>query len=98
MSVTRVKSRLPEFVADLGREPGALGILAAGSLALFAVGLDPKVLSSGMPDAQVALRERPQLEAVFLLTAIVQAAFLLIGGVLGTRLEGDAYCSSDWWG
>jgi MFS family permease len=79
----RLASRIPGFIADLWREPGTFPVLIAASLALFAVGLDPKVLSSGMPDAQTALRERPQLEAVFLLTALVQAAFLLIGGVLG---------------
>ena len=83
---TSVKSRLPAVITDLAREPGALGILVAASLALFAVGLDPKVFSSGMPNAQVALRERPQLEAVFLLSAMVQAAFLLIGGVTGDVL------------
>jgi len=83
LTVTRKKSRLPDFVTDLWQDPGAFQILIAASLALFAVGLDPKVLSSGMPDAQAALRERPQLESVFLLTAIVSAAFLLVGGVLG---------------
>jgi MFS family permease len=83
LTTSRLASRAPDFIADLWREPGTFPILVGASLALFAVGLDPKVLSSGMPDAQAALRERPQLEAVFLLTAIVQAAFLLIGGVLG---------------
>ncbi len=83
LTTSPVASRIPGFIADLWREPGTFPVLVAASLALFAVGLDPKVLSSGMPDAQAALRERPQLEAVFLLTAIVQAAFLLIGGVLG---------------
>jgi MFS family permease len=39
-----------------------------------------------MPDAQSALRARPQLEALFLLLALVQAAALLIGGVLGDTL------------
>ncbi len=86
MAVTRASSRLPPFIADLGREPGQLGILVAASLALFAVGLDPKVLGPGMPDAQAAIRARPQLEALFLLVALVQAAFLLVGGVLGDSL------------
>jgi MFS family permease len=86
LTTSRVASRAPDFIADLWREPGTFPILVAASLALFAVGLDPKVLSSGLPDAQAALRERPQLEAVFLLSAMVQAAFLLIGGVIGDAL------------
>jgi MFS family permease len=75
--------KVPEFLADLGQPPGALAVLVAGSMALFAAGLDPRVFSSGTPDAQAALRERPQVEALFLLSAIAEAAFLLIGGVLG---------------
>jgi MFS family permease len=86
VAVTRAFNRLPPFITDLGREPGQLGTLIAASLALFAVGLDPKVLGPGMPDAQTALRQRPQLEALFLLAALVQAAFLLVGGVLGDTL------------
>ncbi len=83
--MVRANSRLkvPEFLLDLGKPPGALAALVAGSLALFAVGLDPRVFSSGTPDAQAALRDRPQLESLFLLSAVVEAAFLLIGGVLG---------------
>jgi MFS family permease len=86
VAVTRASSRLPPFITDLGREPGALGTLIAAGIALFAVGLDPKVLSAGMPDAQTALRERPALEALFLLSSLIQAAFLLVGGVLGDTL------------
>src|SRR4051794_27067247 len=77
---------VPSFISALWLEPGAVQILIAGSLALFAVGLDPKVFSSGTPDAQAALRERPQIEAVFLLASIVESAFLLIGGILGDTL------------
>ena len=75
--------KVPEFIRDLGHPPGALAALAAGSIALFAVGLDPRVFSSGTPDAQAALRERPQVESLFLLSAVTEAAFLLIGGILG---------------
>jgi MFS family permease len=74
---------VPEFIAELGRPRAALLALVAGSLALFAAGLDPRVFSSGTPDAQTALREQPQLEALFLLGSVAEAACLLIGGVLG---------------
>src|SRR6476620_8667733 len=75
--------RLPTFLTDLGQPRTALLALIAGSLALFAAGLDPRVFSSGTHDAQTALRERPQIEALFLLGSVAEAAFLLIGGVLG---------------
>ena len=74
---------MPAFIAELGQPRTALAALVAGSLCLFAVGLDPRVFSSGTPDAQTALRERPQLESLFLLAAVAEAAFLLIGGLLG---------------
>jgi MFS family permease len=83
MSAGARQLKLPAFIADLGRPRASLLALVAGSLALFAVGLDPRVFSSGTPDAQAALRERPQIESLFLLAAIVEAAFLLVGGVLG---------------
>src|SRR5262245_3814389 len=75
--------RLPAFIADLGQPRTSLLALVVGSAALFAAGLDPRVFSSGTPDAQAALRDRPQLESLFLLSAILEAATLLIGGVLG---------------
>ena len=74
---------MPAFIAELGQPRSALLALIAGGLALFAAGLDPRVFSSGTPDAQTALREQPTLEAVFLLGAVAEAACLLIGGVLG---------------
>jgi MFS family permease len=86
VALTRAFSRLPPFITDLGHAPGGFGTLLAASVTLFAVGLDPKVLSPGLPDAQTALRERPALEGLFLLSALTQAAFLLVGGVLGDTL------------
>ena len=81
--VTDRRVTIPSFVLDLGRSPGAVGALVAGSIAIFAAGLDPKVLSSGMPDSQAALRQKPDLESLFLLSVIVQAGFFLIGGAIG---------------
>jgi MFS family permease len=86
MAETR-RFTIPSFVLDLGREPGAVGILVAGSLAIFAAGLDPKVFSSGMPTSQEALRQRPQLESWFLLSVLVQVAFVLVGGALGDLMS-----------
>ena len=77
---------VPEFVLDLGREPGALATLIAGALALFVAGLDPKVYGPGMPDMQRALHERPGLENLFLLAIVVQAGFYLVGGAAGDVL------------
>jgi MFS transporter, DHA2 family, methylenomycin A resistance protein len=77
---------VPDFVMDLGREPGALAALVAGGLALFVAGLDPKVFGPGTPDMQRALRERPALENLFLLAVVVQAAFYLVGGAAGDIL------------
>jgi len=78
--------KLPEFLAQLGQPPEAFAALVAGSFALLAVGLDPRVFSAGTPDAQAALRERPQLESLFLLAAVLEAAFLLAGGILGDTI------------
>src|SRR5207248_1104529 len=52
--VSRGRSRLsmPEFLAELGRPRQSLLVLLAGSLALLAVGLDPRVFSAGTVDAQ----------------------------------------------
>ncbi len=74
---------LPAFVADVFAEPRARNALLAGSAALFAAGLDPKVWSASLPSVQAAIRERPELEAVTLVAAVVGAALLLVGGVLG---------------
>src|SRR4051812_13729713 len=77
---------MPESLAQLGQPPEVFAALVAGSFALLAVGLDPRVFSAGTPDAQASLRERPQLESLFLLAAVTEAAFLLIGGILGDTL------------
>ncbi|HZX56015.1 MAG TPA: MFS transporter, partial [Ilumatobacteraceae bacterium] len=85
MSRTR-RLKLPQFLVDLGQPPSAFAALVAASVALFAVGLDPRVFSAGTANAQAALRERPQLESLFLLAAVAEAAFLLVGGILGDTI------------
>ena len=76
-------SRLPSFITDLWREPAARDALIAASLAIFAFGMDPRALAPGMPTVQSALRDRPELETLLLLVAVLGAGVLLVGGALG---------------
>jgi MFS family permease len=73
----------PAFIAELFAEPAARTGLLAGSAALFAAALDPKVWGPSLPTVQAAIRERPQLEAVVLLAALAGSALLLLGGAVG---------------
>jgi MFS family permease len=74
---------LPAFIADVVAEPRSRNALLAGSAALFAAGLDPRVWSASLPTVQAAIRARPELEAVSLVAAVISAGLLLVGGVLG---------------
>jgi MFS family permease len=74
--------KLPVFIEDVVREPRARGVLVAGALALFAVGLVPRALSPGLPKAQEALKAQPEVENVFLLVSFVSAAAVLAAGAL----------------
>ncbi len=74
---------IPTFLTDLDREPGAVAILIASALALFAAGLAPRVFSPGLPSVQAAVRDRPEIEALLMVASIVTAGMLLVGGVLG---------------
>jgi hypothetical protein len=38
------KVKIPSFVLDLFKPPGAVRVLVAGTVAIFAAGLDPKIL------------------------------------------------------
>ena len=74
---------LPTFVTELIEPPAARHGLIAGTVALVASALDPKVWGPALPSVQAAVREQPQLEVVILLMAIVTAGLLLIGGAVG---------------
>ena len=74
---------VPAFIAELFAEPVARNGLLAGSAALFAAALDPKVWGPALPNVQAAIRERPGLEAVVLLAALGGSALLLLGGAIG---------------
>jgi MFS family permease len=73
---------LPEFIHDVVDDPRQRGILIAGSLALFAVGLVPRVLSPGLPSAQEALRTQPDLQNLFLVLAFASTATIILGGLI----------------
>lgn len=74
--------RIPEFINDVVRDPGQRGILIAGSLSLFAVGMVPHVLVPGLPDAQRALKAQPEVENLFLLLSFAAAATIIVGGLI----------------
>ena len=80
-------SRVPPFIADLFVSRAARGALVAGSAALFAAALDPKVYGPSLPSVQAAIRERPELEAVVLLAALGGSSLLLLGGALGDSMR-----------
>jgi MFS family permease len=82
MSGTR-RARLPGFLAEVVEEPGARGALLAGSAALFAAGLDPRVWSAALGSVQSAIRLEPELEAIILLAAVVESGLLMAGGAIG---------------
>ena len=75
------KLQVPAFVHDVIADPTQRGILIAGALSLFAVGLVPRVLSPGLPTSQEALRARPELENLFILLSFVSAAAVILGGL-----------------
>ncbi len=74
--------RLPNFVHEVIDDPRQRGILIAGCLALFAVGLVPRVLSPGLPDAQEALRQEAEVQNLLLLLSFVSAAVVIMGGLV----------------
>lgn len=74
--------KLPEFIHDVIDDPRQRGILVSGSLALFAVGLMPRLLSPGLPTAQDAIRSQPELQNLFLLIAFLSTATVIFGGLV----------------
>ncbi|MFV2062711.1 MAG: MFS transporter [Chloroflexota bacterium] len=73
---------VPEFIHEVIDDPRQRGILISGSLALFAVGLVPRVLSPGLPTAQEALRAQPEIENLFLLLSFASTATIIVGGLV----------------
>ena len=54
--------KLPEFIHEVIDDTQQPGIHIAGSLASFAVGLLPRVLSPGLPNPQEMLKAEPEVE------------------------------------
>ncbi|MGZ6340142.1 MAG: MFS transporter, partial [Candidatus Limnocylindrales bacterium] len=75
--------RLPAFLSEVLDDRHARGALLAGSAALFAAGLDPRVWSAALRSVQVAVRLEPQLEAIIVVAAVAEAGLLLLGGAIG---------------
>lgn len=73
---------MPGFVREVLEDPRQRGILIAGSLSLFAVGLVPRVLSPGLPNAQAMLKAAPEVENLFLLLSFLGTAAVLLGGLV----------------
>ena len=58
------RTAIPAFIADLFADPTARSGLLAGSAALVAAALDPKIWGPSLPNVQAAIRERPELEGI----------------------------------
>ena len=82
-TASRVVARVPPEIRDIARDRQKLGVLLAAIVATLAAGLDPHVFGPSSPTVQAALRTRPQIETVYLLAVVAQAACFLVGGVIG---------------
>lgn len=74
---------ISSFIGDLTTDRRALNALIASVAALFAAGLDPKVMAPMATTTQAAIRARPDLEGLVLLLSVATAVTLLIGGAIG---------------
>jgi MFS family permease len=74
---------LPQFLADLVADRRAAGALVASMAALFAAGMDPKVMAPMATTTQAAVRARPEIEGLILLISVLTAVLLLVGGAVG---------------
>ena len=83
--VSRIK--LPTFIHEVIDDPRQRGILVAGTLAMLAVGLVPRVLSPGLPNAQEAIRTDPEVQNLFVLLAFASTATIILGGLVSDLLR-----------
>lgn len=74
---------VPSFIAEVFSDRVARRGLLAGTVALAAAALDPKVWGPSLPSVQAAIREQPQLEVIVVLGAVAGSALLLLGGAVG---------------
>jgi len=74
---------LPPFLADLFADKRAGSALIASMAALFAAGMDPKILAPSAASTQALIKAQPEIEGFVLLISVVTALLLLVGGVVG---------------
>lgn len=74
---------LPSLITDLTADRRAASALLAGIVALFAAGMDPKVMAPTATSTQAAIRAQPDIEGLVLLVTVVTALLLLVGGAMG---------------
>jgi len=74
---------LPAFLADLVADKRAARALVASIAALFAAGMDPKLMAPTAVTTQAAIRAQPDIEGQLVLISVITALLLLAGGALG---------------
>jgi MFS family permease len=74
---------ISSFIGDLTSDRGARNALLASVAALFAAGLDPKVMAPMATTTQAAIRARPDLEGLVMMLSVATAVMVLIGGAIG---------------
>ena len=79
--------KVPEFLADLGRPRTALAALGCRQPRSLCRWVWIRASSApARPTLKPRCASGPQIESLFLLAALAEAAFLLIGGVLGDTI------------
>jgi MFS family permease len=73
---------IPEFIHEVIDDPRQRGVLIAGAVSMFAVGLVPRVLQPGLPTAQELIKSQPEIQTVFLLLSFISAATVIVGGLV----------------
>lgn len=74
--------RLPAFIHEVIEDQRQRGILVAGMVALFAVGLTPRVLSPTLPNVQEQLRLESEIQNLSLVLAFASTAMVIAGGLV----------------
>ncbi len=74
---------LPSLIGDLVADRRAVNALLAGMAALFAAGMDPKVMAPMATSTQAAIRARPDIEGLLLVVSVTTAVLILVGGAIG---------------
>ncbi len=74
---------MPAVLSDLWSTPGAFPVLLVAMVSMAAAGLNPPVTSPALPNVQATIRAQPDISALLLLTTLVAAGLLFLGGILG---------------